>query len=265
MNQTIKKFAILGERCSGTNFLEESMSKNFSIQYTAEFGSKHFFCYNNYDDINKTNDTLFIGIIRNPVYWINSFSKELYHVPQTNRKKISSFLFNEFYSVKEPEKSNNTGNALLLNNNLYQKESIIPNDLNYLNGQKYKNIFELRKVKNHFLINVMPKKVKNYILINYEDLLYNFDIIMKLIKEKFSLIQTTKSFERSVKYKKSDSYNFVKQRDVTLPLKFIHLIWRNLDLKQEKSLGYLPFDDNKYFIMKFKSLTYPSIQGNNCN
>ena len=42
-----RKFVILGERCSGTNFLEEVITQNFDITYTSEYGSKHFFCYNN--------------------------------------------------------------------------------------------------------------------------------------------------------------------------------------------------------------------------
>ena len=99
MSKIIKKFAILGERCSGTNFLEESITNNFNLEYTAEYGNKHFFCYNKYDT-DTTTETLFIGIIRNPIYWINSFSKELYHVPEIN-KELNNFLFNEFYSVEE--------------------------------------------------------------------------------------------------------------------------------------------------------------------
>ena len=30
---TINKFVILGERCSGTNFLEEAITQNFNINY----------------------------------------------------------------------------------------------------------------------------------------------------------------------------------------------------------------------------------------
>ena len=93
----IKKFAILGERCSGTNFLEELITHNFHVLYTTEYGSKHFFCFDDYSNKN-TRDTLFIGIIRNPIYWLNSFSKEQYHVPEHNRKNLTSFIFNEFYS-----------------------------------------------------------------------------------------------------------------------------------------------------------------------
>lgn len=254
MTQPIKKFAILGERCSGTNFLEECISHNFQINYTSEYGNKHFFCYNDYN--NTSNDTLFIGIIRNPIYWLNSFSKELYHIPEINRKSLNNFLFNEFYSVKDEFENKNVTlptNIFMLNNKYYTKQyDINTNDLNYLTGKKYKNIFELRKVKNYFLINVIPNKVKNYILINYEDLLFNFEATMLVFKNKFNLIQKTCTFEKSRKYKKSDSYNFVKQREILFTPQSVQLIWKNLDLKQENFLGYYPFNNNNFFKTKYQ-------------
>jgi hypothetical protein len=254
MSRPIIKFAILGERCSGTNFLEECINHNFQINYTSEYGNKHFFCYNNYS--NNTHDTLFIGIIRNPIYWLNSFSKELYHVPEINRKNLNNFLFNEFYSVKDELDNTNlslTNNIFMKNDKYYTKQyDINNNDLNYLNGQKYKNIFELRKVKNHFLINVMPNKVNNYILINYEDLLFNFEAIMLTLKNKFNLIQKTVSFEKIKKYKKSETYNFVKQREILFTLKNVQLIWKNLYLEQENFLGYYPLNNNNFFKTKYQ-------------
>jgi hypothetical protein len=249
---TISKFAILGERCSGTNFLEESISNNFFIEYTAKFGNKHFFCYNDYSN---HGETLFIGIIRNPIYWINSFSKELYHVPEINRKNITNFLFNEFYSVEDEIDTNQQivdNNIFKLNNNFFtHKYPLNVNDLNYLNGKKYQNIFELRKVKNDFLMNVFPNKVKNYILINYEDLLYNYDKTLQNIKEKFNLQQKNTSFIKIKNYKKSSTYNFVQQRQILLPPNLILLIWKNLDVEQEGKLGYKINDNNKFFINKY--------------
>jgi len=255
MTQQIQQFAILGERCSGTNFLEETISKNFNINYTAEYGNKHFFCYNDYSNRDKTNNTLFIGLIRNPVYWLNSFSKELHHVPEMNRQSLNNFLFNEFYSVEDevtPSIASFDGNFFIKNDKFYtRKYNTNKKDLNYLNGKKYKNIFELRNVKNNFLINVMPTKVQNYILINYEDLLFNFENIMQIIKEKFNLIQKTTTFEKEKKYKKSETYNFVKQREITFTPKIVNIIWNNLNVKQENSLGYYPFDNNNFFKTKY--------------
>ena len=102
----------------------------------AHYGNKHFFCYNNYD-MNSTKETLFIGIIRNPIYWINSFSKELYHVPEVN-KNMNNFLFNEFYSVQEKNKNNEylSSNIFFMNNKL-NANKMITKDLNYLNSQYY--------------------------------------------------------------------------------------------------------------------------------
>jgi hypothetical protein len=233
----ITKFTIFGERCSGTNYIEELMLHNFKIRSTNEHGNKHFFCFNEY---NYTQDTIFIGIIRNPIYWLNSFSKELYHVPQDNRK-LNNFLFNEFYSIMDENQTLNKR---------FQKFEINKKDLNYLTGNKYKNVFELRKLKNNFLINVIPNKVENYILINYEDLLFNLDKTLEMIKHKFDLIQTTNIFENIKKYKKCDTYNFVTQRQITFTSDIIKEIWYNLDIEQENSLGYFSGDNNNYFKQK---------------
>jgi hypothetical protein len=254
MSNQIRKFVILGERCSGTNFLEEVIKTNFDIEYTIEYGNKHFFCFNNYEK-NKTDDILFIGIIRNPIYWLNSFSKELYHIPEINRKSLKNFLFNEFYSVEDEVPVNNNSlvnnGVFLLNNKPYtHKYNMNKQDLNYITGNKYKNIFEMRKLKNDYLINIMPTKVKNYLLINYEDLLYNFEKTLFHMKTKFDLIQIKEKFENVKKYKKSETYDFVIQRLVTFPENVIKMIWLNLDVKQEASLGYFMGTQNEYFKKK---------------
>jgi hypothetical protein len=203
-----RKFVILGERCSGTNFLEEALTQNFDITYTSEYGNKHFFCNNNYTTASE--DTVFIGIVRNPIYWLNSFSKELHHIPSIN-KSLRNFLFNEFYSVFDEQQNKKP----MLDFNIFSNnvsEPIIIKDLNYLNGNKYKNIFEMRKLKNHYLRNIMPHKVKNYILINYENLLYNYESTLDTIKTKFELVKKNDTYVKIKKYKKSDTYNFKQQR-----------------------------------------------------
>lgn len=238
-----RKFIILGERCSGTNFLEEALTQNFDITYTSEYGSKHFFCNNNYTTASE--DTVFIGIVRNPIYWLNSFSKELYHIPSIN-KPLRNFLFNEFYSVFDEQQNKKP----MLDFNIFSNnvsEPINPKDLNYLNGNKYKNIFEMRKLKNHYLMNIMPRKVKNYILINYESLLYNYDATLNTLQSKFDLVKKNDNYVKIKNYKKSDTYNFKQQRLITFKNELIHIIWENLDTTQESALGYLKGDDNTVF------------------
>ncbi len=222
----IKKFVIYGERCSGTNFLENAIKTNFGLELRSDFGSKHFFCFNKYHQ--NLDDTLFIGIVRNPIYWINSLSKELYHIPNKN-KPLDKFLFNEFYSVEEKT------------NKLQIK------DLNYANLNKYKNIFEMRKMKNSYLINVMPKKVKNYILINYESLLYNYNYTLDYISTRFNIKKIYEEYKQIKQYKKADNFNFNKQRTILLPEYIVEIIWRNLYLQQENYLGYYKYNNNEIF------------------
>ncbi len=222
----IKKFVIYGERCSGTNFLENTIKTNFGLELRSDFGSKHFFCFNKYHQ--NLDNTLFIGIVRNPIYWINSLSKELYHIPNEN-KPLDKFLFNEFYSVE------NKTNKLQIK------------DLNYANLNKYKNIFEMRKMKNSYLINVMPKKVKNYILINYESLLYNYNYTLDYISTRFNIKKIYEEYKQIKQYKKADNFNFNKQRTILLPEYIVEIIWRNLYLQQENYLGYYKYNNNEFF------------------
>ena len=149
-------------------------------------------------------------------------------------------MFNEFYSVNDEIESAPKLQTILFNNipQKVYKYSVMLEDLNYITNKKYKNIFELRKLKNDYLMNIMPDKVKNYILINYESLLNNYEETLELIKNKFSLIQKYPNFKKIKTYKKSDTYNFVQQRQITLIPFEINIIWKNLDINQELKLGY---------------------------
>ena len=157
----IKKVTIYGERCSGTNYLEQLLINNFNVIINCDYGHKHFFGFN---DLSNSNDTLFIGIIRHPYDWINSLYRERHHLPK-HFENIETFLNDEIYSLD--------------NNNE------IMNDINIYTKERYKNIFELRTTKIKFLIEDMPKLVKNknYLLIKYEDLINNFNITINKIKK----------------------------------------------------------------------------------
>ena len=157
---SINKYTIYGERNSGTNYLYQLMYKNHDVSFN-NINHKHFFGHN---DLSNTDDTLFIAIVRNPYDWINSMYKNPYHIEHMNRN-IENFCLDEIYSKI------GFGNydELMEDRNIYTK-------------MRYKNIFELRNTKLNFLINDMPNKVKNYILIRHEDLLDDFENTMNKIQ-----------------------------------------------------------------------------------
>ena len=163
-NGQITQFTIFGERCSGTNYIQNIMKMNFELDITWQYGWKHHFGFN---DFNDSDNTLFICIVREPYSWMNSFYQCKHHLPPELAMTPDHFLNNEFYSV------NDNNDEIISDRNMY-------------NGQRFKNIFELRHIKLKYMIETLPQLVKNYILIRYEDLLNDFDNVMNKIK-KFDL------------------------------------------------------------------------------
>lgn len=171
----ITKFTILGERCSGTNYLESLIKKNFDLQLTWKYGHKHFFGFSDYSD---SDDTLFIGIYRNLLDWLNSIYVERYHLADHLRHQNGctpdDFLVRECFSYRDKKQTYTGDNEIMEDRNIYTKK-------------RYKNILELRFTKLKFLKYDMKNKVKNYILISYEDLVKNWDKFLLNINKKYGI------------------------------------------------------------------------------
>jgi hypothetical protein len=210
----VRKFTIYGERCSGTNYLEQLITANFELSVTWQYGWKHFF---GFSDLKNSDDTLFFGIVRSPLAWIDSFIKNPYHVPPQN-KNIKNFLSNKFYSIND-------------------KNELIKEDLNYTNKQVYKNIFELRFMKNEFLLNIMPKLVKNYAFINYEYIKAEPFDFLEAIRIQFNLKKRQDNYVNISYYKMQKDQKYI-EHPITLTPAIIFHINRNLNAEQERRLNY---------------------------
>lgn len=223
----IKYFTIYGERCSGTNFLEASIITNFNIEVTWEYGWKHFFGNYIFDKTNqRQNETLFIGIVRDPIEWLDSFYKEPHHIPQQNKVSPDAFLLNQHYSTID---------------NYSPIEEMA--DRHIITKERYKNIFQLRQVKNNYLIYFMPAYVNNYVFIKYEDLNAHYDVILSDIQKKFNLKRhqnnSSPNFTKIIKYKGFAQESAYIKKSINFSKKYIDIIKNNLDKEQEKQLGYL--------------------------
>ena len=202
----MKKVTIYGERCSGTNYLEELLLLNFDVELVWDYGWKHFFGFN---DLTNSDDTLFIGIIRNLEDWINSLYREKHHLPTHLTKNIDTFLTNPVYSLIDGHE--------------------IMSDRNIDTGERYKNIYELRLVKNKYLIEKMPKLVKHYCLITHDDLVDSFLDVMNKLKNCGLKIKDNINFPLNIKYfKKEKNILFKKKENTILKEK---IIIKNEELK----------------------------------
>ena len=223
----IKKYTIFGERCSGTNYLENLININFDVHLTWEFGFKHFFGFVN---LENSDDTLFICIVRNPIDWINSFYREMYHLPLkykenlTYQEKLHQFMNEEIYSFNDKDNNRDTTKEIM-------------NDRHIYTGKRYKNIFELRYTKINWMINDLPKKVNNYILIRYEDLINNFEDTIIKIKNKGLSIRKDINFPLNWIYYKKNKKNLYTKKENTISDKII-ISNPNFILQFEKKLNY---------------------------
>ena len=197
----LKYFTIYGERCSGTNYLENLINMNFDVNITWKYGPKHFFGFQNHL-LKNSDDTLFICIVRNLPDWINSFYREKWHIADHLRINIYNFLNKEFYSYNDINSGLQDGKEILQDRNIYTKK-------------RYKNIFELRHTKIKWMLEDLPNKVKNYIFIKYEDLINNFKNTLIKIKNKGLKVKDSIKFPLNTnKYKKFNDRIYLKKKNI---------------------------------------------------
>lgn len=186
---------------------------------------KHFFGFQD-EKLKKSDDTLFICIVRNPVDWVNSLYREKYHIAKHLRKNITDFLNKEFYSYNDKHSGLMDGSEIMEDRNIYT-------------GKRYKNIFELRHTKIKWMIEELPNKVKNYIFITHEDLLYDFKNTLLKINEKGVKIKDNIKFPINSKtYKLSKTKIYVK---------------KNNEISSETILdnpNFIPFYEEKLYNVK---------------
>ena len=117
----ISNIKIYGERCSGTNYLEVLILKNFKVNLIHSYGFKHFFGFQN---LENSENTLFICIIRNYHNWLNSLWKDKWHISPLQRKSIKNFLYSEHWSYMDKKlySPKDFGKEIMEDRHIYTKE-----------------------------------------------------------------------------------------------------------------------------------------------
>ena len=180
----IKNFVILGERSSGTNFLEQAIIQNFKLKYldlstSSDNSFKHFYGFDHQSILNDPGTIVFC-IIRETVEWVDSFFNSPYHVNSNLKNNITDFITKIWIS----------------NNEKTLKE--ITEDRNIHNGEYYLNIFEMRNTKIKYMYDL---NVPNKYILNYNDLRDNFNSTMLDIQKQFNLNKRLLYFQNITSYK----------------------------------------------------------------
>ncbi|QIG59343.1 hypothetical protein [Dishui Lake virophage 2] len=178
----INQFAVFGERCSGTTYLEELLHSNFGLPITDKFGLKHFWKMTDFED---SNTTLFIGIERELLSWLDSFAKTPHQVVPYKPLDYQALFFSPIVS--------------------YIGKDVV---------EKWDNIMECRTQKSQIIHFLLPNLVKNYYFISYEDLVADPIGFLEKLREQFGLIPI-KPFENWEYYKREKT--LYKKKPIIIP------------------------------------------------
>lgn len=212
---SIVNYTIFGERHSGTRFLTHVLQSTLNIPFTEEYGHKHWFGFTETKKIIKSPRTLFISIVRNPYDWIYGFFNDPFHVPYGHLMSMKNFVSREWYSVLEKEKNRE-----------------IMEDRNYITGKRYRNILDMRKHKMFYLRHVLSNIADNYIILQYENFLTNYESIIRYIIDYYNIgskIQPDNSFP---------SVNCILKPAYSINTTILIKINESLDWNIENHIGY---------------------------
>ena len=164
---TKKIIKIVGERCSGTNYLNILINKNF---INVEFIHSHL---SNIEDLHKNHkhfikdlsttspNVLHIVIFRNVYDWIRSLYNKKHHLSKMSKATFSEFIRMEaesFYDILIDEKKIN-------------KKCTV---------EKFTNLLEMRK---HKMRTWLESGSKTAEFISYDELQKNQSILMNIAKK----------------------------------------------------------------------------------
>lgn len=182
----IKNFTICAERDTGTNYMQRLIPQAFGINMTWDYGPKHFMGWHDSDLVDAHN-TLCICMVRNPYDWLMALFKTKHHVPYGSmRDTFKSFATSEWYSIHHGNRHPDHG-----------KERT--DDRYWVNGERHKNIFEMRKRKLYYIKHDIPSKAPNHYHVRYEDLCNNTEGVVQSISETFNLEIKNTDYEAAVK------------------------------------------------------------------
>ena len=220
----MKAFTILGERNSGTHFLQYAIIFNFHLEYHK--GTKHFFGHSDVADfpLETKDHTIYFCMVRHPIEWVDSLFKRLHHIPPENKVSADAFVKNEWYSIYEEGE---------------KKGQEILEDRDMVTQNRYANILEMRKGKLNFFLQMQTQqKCKYFYLINYEDLRNNYATILNDIAARFHLERKYETWIPVPKYKGTFNALYEK-KPILLSAEIQQYIKDHIDIEQERRFGYL--------------------------
>ena len=232
----IKYLQIFGERCSGTNFVEQLIKNNFDdIEITKDFGGKHWFIKNHHPrcrpndstdhqcirPLRAHSDTLFLCVFRDPYDWVRSIRDRPYHAKNHNGLPFPEFIRKPWHSFEHARV-----------NQFWPQ-----NDDKYWFIEEAINVLRLRSMKIEHLLN-LETSVEHIYFINYEKISEDISHL-KSIAERFSIAVKSPSMKGVSKYLgRAKNIEFTPRSYLPIAPRDLKFINEELDWTLENRIGY---------------------------
>lgn len=221
--QKFTHFTVVGERCSGTNYLDKLFKDNTNLEWI-DIGWKHDF----FDRFNPDDTTLVVIVVRNIYNYLRSFMQTPWNLPQLYNMEFSDVIREPFISYDRIE-------TTYLEEWLFrpeeEKEEIM-NTSTILEDQP--NIIANRNEKFKQYIEHFNKR-NNVIIINYDKLMVYQGELEELLSKLSVLKEQT--IQQNIYYK--DTSQLFKQKVYPdISSEDLDYINSNTNWIQENSLGF---------------------------
>ncbi len=170
-------FAVIGERCSGTNFARALIKRNLGLAVRDDLGWKHGFPHT----LAYPRDVLLVVVVRDALDWAKSMFAKPWHAPETmQRLGFSEFLRAPWESVVDrpdyfglPKGSELIGAPLQL-------------DRHPITGAAFANILQMRNAKTAAFLG-LENRHASFVALRHEALARSPETVLNDLRRAFGL------------------------------------------------------------------------------
>ena len=247
----LTRLSLLGERCSGTGYLQQLLERNFNLTLTHDYHYKHFFGFE--DSAHPLADadcTLFVSVVRHPVDWLDSLFKYQWQLDQWRYPTWRDFLTQPIVSYVESE-MNQTLNQLPEHQRAAARQEELKRELwhdrNFADPKTphWKDVFQLRSTKLRYMVQAYPAKVQHYAFVRLEDLARYHDAFLAIIADWFNVRPRVFNAGLASFVDGELDHDVVATEEELrgrahehLPDALMDFVWQHLDAPLEAALGY---------------------------
>ena len=226
----IRRYQIVGERCSGTNLLQVLCRRQFrTVGETNKFGWKHGFC-----QVNAACQSDFvIGVVRHPLTWVVSMYNRPWHTTSERQEmNFREFISSPWQTHVDAIEYFDYPDKDALNTPLIQ-------DRNPITGEMFSNIFELRNAKAWSLLG-WQHRLENTAFVRMETIVSGARDFFLEVAETFGVNEPDPNAKLKVKRRLGQKYRDDRSKISVSDLTAddITYIKSNLDPALEARLGY---------------------------